>query len=246
VSSFRQFLLYNPLLNPIRLTAWNIMTKLLAERNLAIVAAGDEQEKSAFRELLKKVRLQIPMVLRDSEAYSIYSAVIHTAKIPGIIAEVGVYEGGSSWLISEMKGSREFHLFDTFEGLPPATGDDPKFKEGTFKSSLERVQKVLRNYPNLHFHKGLFPKTAVGLEDLRFSFVHIDVDLYQSTKDCLAWFYPRLNPGAMLISHDYQEAEGVKKAFTEFFADKPECLVELSGTQVCFIKTGTASGQARA
>ena len=52
-----------------------------------------------------------------------------------------------------------------------------------------------------------------------FSFVHLDVDLYQSTKDGLAWFYPRLNRGGILISHDYSNADGVRKAFDEFFAE---------------------------
>jgi hypothetical protein len=40
----------------------------------------------------------------------------------------------------------------------------------------------------------------------------------------------------MLISHDYRDAEGVKRAFSEYFADKPECLVELTGSQVLFVK----------
>jgi O-methyltransferase len=95
---------------------------------------------------------------------------------------------------------------------------------------------VLQGYSNMHFHQGLFPSTTAGLDHLRFSFVHLDVDLYQSTKDGLEWFYPKLNRGGMLISHDYPEAKGVVKAFHEFFADKPECLIELNGTQVGFVK----------
>jgi hypothetical protein len=71
---------------------------------------------------------------------------------------------------------------------------------------------------------------------LSFSFVHLDVDLYQSTLSGLEWFYPRLNRGGVLISHDYTIAKGVRKAFDEFFIDKPECLIELSGSQVAFVK----------
>jgi hypothetical protein len=102
--------------------------------------------------------------------------------------------------------------------------------------SLGNVQAYLQDFCNVLFHQGFFPDSAAGLEDLRFSFVHLDVDIYRSTLSCLEWFYPRMNRGAMLVSHDYPVAEGVRKAFDEFLADKPECLIELSETQAAFIK----------
>jgi O-methyltransferase len=234
--SLCSWLLSNPTLGPLRLAGWNVLTKVLAARNLAIVNAGNEPERREFYEQLKQTRTKVNMVLRDPETYSIYSAVQQTAKVPGCIAEVGVFQGGSSRLICAAKGDREFHLFDTFAGLPEASEHDPLFQKGGFAGSLDGVKKALQGYSNLHFHQGLFPASAAGLENLRFSFVHLDVDLYQSTKDGLEWFYPKLNRGGMLISHDYPEAKGVVKAFQEFFADKPECLIELNGTQVGFVK----------
>ena len=176
------------------------------------------------------------MVLLDPEAYSVYASALRTAKIPGEIAEVGVYRGGSARLICEVKGDRSLHLFDTFAGLPKCSQWDPDFRTGGFSASFEQVSTYLAPFPGVHFHQGLFPETARGLEQTRFSFVHLDVDLYQSTKDALEWFYPRLNRGGILISHDYANAEGVRKAFDDFFADKQECLIELAGTQVSFAK----------
>jgi O-methyltransferase len=231
-----RFLLYHPLLNPIRLAAWNGLARVLAARNLAIVSAGNEPELQDFYALLNETRRKVSVVLRDSEAYNVYSATIQTAKIPGPIAEVGVFQGGSARLICAVKGDRDLHLFDTFEGLPAPSQFDPKFKSGSFAASQSQVQSLLSGFCNLHFHKGLFPASAAGMEHLRFSFVHIDVDLYKSTRACLDWFYPRLNHGGLLISHDYREVEGVRKAFQEFFSDKPECLIELSGTQIAFVK----------
>ena len=70
----------------------------------------------------------------------------------------------------------------------------------------------------------------------RFSFVHLDVDLYQSTLDCLNFFYPRLSLGGIIISHDYTTAEGVDLAFDEFFSNKPETPMELIGYQVMVVK----------
>jgi len=232
------FLVNSPLLNPIRLLGWQILTRSLAEKNLALVSAGTEPERQAFYALLRDTRNRVNMVLTDGEAYSIYSGVTETARLPGVIGEVGVFKGGSARLICAAKGTRELHLFDTFEGLPPSSGHDPLFRAGTFKGGLEEVQASLKDHSGIQFHKGLFPDSAQGLEHLRFSFVHLDVDLYESTKGSLEWFYPRMVRGAMLISHDFQNAEGVRRAFREFFADKPECLIELSGSQVAFIRLG--------
>jgi len=43
-------------------------------------------------------------------------------------------------------------------------------------------------------------------------------------------------PGGILISHDYQSAAGVDRAFQEFFAGKPETVVSLSGFQCLVTK----------
>ena len=40
----------------------------------------------------------------------------------------------------------------------------------------------------LNYYKGLFSSTGISLLQQRFSFVHMDTDLYQDTKDCLEFF----------------------------------------------------------
>ena len=212
------------------------MTKVLAERNMSIVPLAHEPQRAAAYTLIRQTRQETSMVLLDPEAYNVYAAAQRTAKVPGDIAEVGVYRGGSARLICEVKGARALHLFDTFAGLPAAGEWDRDFQSGGFASSLAKVQEYLQRFSAVHFHPGLFPESARGLEELTFSFVHLDVDLYQSTVSGLEWFYPRLNRGGILISHDYVNAEGVRKAFDEFFADKAECLLELAGSQVAIVK----------
>ena len=236
MASLLSFVIENPLLSPVRLAAWSVLTKILARKDLAIVAVDNVPERASTYRLIRQTRQETSMVLLDSEAFSICAQVRGTAKVPGDIAELGVYRGGSARLICEEKGARSLHLFDTFDGLPEATEWDPKFRKGGFASSLDQVQGYLQRFPRVHYHKGLFPGTAHGLDDLSFSFVHLDVDLYQSTLSGLEWFYPRLNRGGVLISHDYTIAKGVRKAFDEFFLDKPECLIELSDSQVAFVK----------
>ncbi len=194
------------------------------------------KDKDVLR-LLKRVRKERSCLLTGNETFAIYATARAYAHLPGEMAEVGAYQGVSAKLICEAKGDKEFHVFDTFEGLPPPSGSDvPRYKPSQYYCSLESVQQYLKDYPNVHFYKGLFPETAKGLEDKKFCFVHIDVDLYESTKACLDWFYPRLLPGAILISHDYSLLAGVRAAFTEFFADKPERPIELPTTQCMIVK----------
>jgi hypothetical protein len=86
---------------------------------------------------------------------------------------------------------------------------------------------VLAQYPKIHIHEGLFPATAEPIRDEKFAFVHLDVDIYQSTLDGLEFFYPRLSPGGLLLSHDYQPGSTVAAAFDHYFADKKVAIVSL-------------------
>jgi O-methyltransferase len=184
--------------------------------------------------------------LEINELFNVYSAVISTKNLTGDIAEVGVFRGGSAkaicWARDFVGSTKSVHLFDTFEGLPEVLDVDTKwnrksFKKGEFsETSLEGVQKYLRNYKDVNFYKGFFPKTAKPVEKVNFSFVHLDVDIYQSTKDALEFFYSRINKGGIIISHDYPFAKGVKKAFDEFFADKEETVIQLLNKQALVVK----------
>jgi len=230
------YLLHSPMFSPIRVAGWSVLNKVLTHYDMAIAPADKNAHRASAYELIRRIRQQTSLVILDTEAYNIYKSVERTAKIGGDLAEVGVFRGGSARLICEVKGDRPLHLFDTFAGLPKAGEWDPKFQQGGFASSLSEVRTYLQPFSNVHFHPGFFPETALGLEELTFSFVHLDVDLYESTLSGLGWFYPRMNRGAILISHDYSTAQGVRKAFEEFFSERPECLLELSGSQVAFVK----------
>jgi len=188
-------------------------------------------------DLISRIKREVEMSLSNDEASRIYWAVKSTEKIDGEIAEVGVYRGGSARLICEVKGDKNLYLFDTFEGLPkPHEIYDDGFHEGGAKESLENVQQHLVGYRNIYFYKGVFPDTAQVVKDKHFSFVHFDVDLYKSTLDCLKFFYPRVNKGGIIISHDYPSVNGVKKAFDEFFKDKPEPIIRVSYNQCLIVK----------
>jgi O-methyltransferase len=173
--------------------------------------------------------------------FNLYQLVLKTQKLPGAIAELGVYRGGSAKLISLLKGDKELHLFDTFGGMPAVRADVDEHEAGDFAdTSLAAVQKYLTGFKNIFFYKGFFPDSAKELagKPTRFSLVHLDADIYESTKAGLEFFYPRTVKGGMIISHDYRNRHcpGVKLAYEEFFAEKPEPVVELWKTQCLVVK----------
>jgi O-methyltransferase len=80
------------------------------------------------------------------------------------------------------------------------------------------------------WHPGWIPTRFHDAGDRRFAFVHIDVDLEQPTRDSIEFFYPRLNPGGILLCDDYGFAAcpGATRAIDEFLAHKPEKIVALA------------------
>lgn len=168
------------------------------------------------------------------ECVELFNAVRATEKIPGDLAEAGVAAGGTALVMLRASAAKRLHLFDTFEGLPHGEGE---FAHGEFAASIGDVRAALwRHASRLELHPGLFPASAAGLEDLRFAFVHLDLDLYDSTQAALEWFWPRMEPGGILLSHDYPLSDGVVRAFDEFFADRPEPFLPLSGNQCLAVK----------
>jgi hypothetical protein len=193
-------------------------------------------------DLIKSIKNETNFAFYPYEAYTVYSTAKSQSKLDGEMVEVGVYQGGSAKLICEAKGDKKLHLFDTFEGLPKVSDKDTHFgtkywQDNQFNdTSEEHVKKYLKSYNNVHLYKGLFPQTAEPISNSKFSFVHLDVDLYKSTIDCLSFFYPRMIQGGIILTHDYHTT-GVQTAFKEFFSDKKIPIIELTGSQCLIVKT---------
>jgi hypothetical protein len=102
----------------------------------------------------------------------------------------------------------------------------------------DRVRANLVGLDPVAIHKGWIPSGFSDVEEVTFSFVHLDVDLYQPTLDSLQFFYPRLPPGGILLCDDYGfvTCPGARKAMDEFFADKPEPIIQSPSGQGFVIK----------
>ena len=156
-------------------------------------------------------------------------------KLGGVIVEAGSYKGGSTAklsLIAKISG-RKLVVFDSFQGLPENrevqtyTADIRAFHhykkttyvfpKGKYKGLLSEVRRNIHRYgsPELCFlKKGWFKNTMPKFHE-KIAAVFLDVDLASSTRTCLKYLYPLLQPGGFLMSHD-----GHLTLVTEVFQNK--------------------------
>lgn len=165
--------------------------------------------------------------------FNFWFQVERLKNISGVFAELGVYKGDSAYILHLMDPSREFHLFDTFEGftnkdLEIETGKASNYTKHNFAdTSIEQVKEKLSS-DKFIFHKGYFPETTDNFKDIQFALVNMDADLYNPTKAGLQFFYPRLVPGGVIIVHDYNpDWPGIMKAVDDFAATIAEPIVPL-------------------
>ena len=199
-----------------------------------------------FQVIYGKVRDRT--LLEEHRCYIIYEFCHHCLHLEGDFAECGVYKGGSAFLISDTLlnnriNDKQVHLFDTFTGMPEMTKQDPASNavwEGRFgDTSLSSVKEYLRNFTFVVFHPGLIPETLHAVENKKFAFVHIDVDLYKTHIDCCNFFYERMPRGGVMIFDDYGRdffKASAKKAVDEFFDNKPETPIALHTGQSIVVK----------
>lgn len=164
-----------------------------------------------------------------------------TRAVSGSTAECGVFQGTSSFLIcnrDDRKGKAHY-VIDSFEGLSvPESVDGSYWKAGDMAVPVESVKALLKDFDFVQFLKGWIPERFKELENQKFSFVHIDVDIFQPTYDSTQFFYSRLERGGVLLFDDYglDTCPGAKQAVDLFMKDKPEPLVQLPTGQAFVVK----------
>lgn len=155
---------------------------------------------------------------------------VQDERIPGAFAEVGVFRGDMSRFVHRLAPERRYYLFDTFEGFPERDLEHGRRDERFRETSAEAVRRRVGGSPNVELRPGYVPDTLAGLEDERFAFVLLDLDLYAPSVASLEFFYPRLESGGYLVVHDYNNDESdwaCKRALDEFLAERPERVIEL-------------------
>ena len=190
-------------------------------------------------------------LVSPDRCYMLISLARYARHLSGDFAECGVWNGGTALLVARILkniANKKLYLFDSFQGLPKLDQQkDPWFFEGQYSAkSVDAVKALLSEFQTMiDIRCGWIPETFRGLEERRYAFAHLDVDVYQSTLDCCAYFYPRLVTGGVLLFDEYcfAAARGEKDAVDEFFADKPERPIALPTGQAMVLKAPSEAGQ---
>jgi Methyltransferase domain len=138
----------------------------------------------------------------------------------GLVLEFGVFSGRT---INYIASKRNWTVdgFDSFEGLPEGWRDG--FDKGHFKTaSLPKVRD------NVRLHKGWFDESLPiflgGAADLPIAYLHVDCDLYSSTRTIFDLLGNRIKPGTVIVFDEYFNYDGWENgeylAFKEFVASK--------------------------
>jgi O-methyltransferase len=179
---------------------------------------------------------------------NLITALISEKQINGEIAEVGVFKGSFSSLMSKCLPDKNVYLYDTFEGF-----DESFFKTefekniqksniNDFKNtSLELVLSIMPYKEKCIVRKGFFPESIVDQDrNEKFCLVSLDCDLYQPIYDGLTFFYPRIVKGGYILIHDYNSTlyKDCKTAVDKFCNENNITVVPISdgwGTAVIAI-----------
>ena len=130
------------------------------------------------------------------------------------IVEFGCYAGTTSLFIRRLckayNFDGEFHVYDSFAGLPEKTSEDKsaageQFIAGelraTRKMMLQNFKKAGLQPPIIH--KGWFDEIAASDVPDQISFAFLDGDYYQSIKTSLALISSKLTKNAVIVVDDY-------------------------------------------
>jgi predicted O-methyltransferase YrrM len=159
----------------------------------------------------------------------------------GLVLEFGVYTGRSVNLIAERAPGETVYGFDSFAGLP----DDwrPGFGRGAFATAPPAVR------PNVRLVVGPFEDTLPAFLAAHagpVSLMHVDCDLYSSTRTVLRLCRERIVAGTVVVFDEYFGYPGWEghehRAFAEFVAEAGRSFEYVSvvpgGEQVGVLITG--------
>jgi hypothetical protein len=116
----------------------------------------------------------------------------------GMALEFGVFTGSTLKVIANARAKKSVYGFDSFQGLPEAWR--PGFPAGTF------TMDALPDVPGAELIVGIFDDTLPGFVAENpgpVAFLHVDCDLYSSTKTVLDLVGPRLHPGSIIVFDEY-------------------------------------------
>lgn len=177
---------------------------------------------------------------------------ITAASVPGAVVECGTWKGGMIAGIASLLGSdRDYYLFDSFEGLPPAESidgiaakqwqeatDAPGYFDNCTASEKDASSAMsLAGIKNAKLVKGWFENT---LPNAKFpngiAILRMDADWYKSTWQILDALFPLVNKDGLIIIDDYYIWDGCSRAVHDYLSKMGRSERISSFKEVAFIK----------
>ncbi|NQW00562.1 MAG: class I SAM-dependent methyltransferase [Rhodospirillales bacterium] len=170
-----------------------------------------QEEAAAYAQA--KMKSAIILKTRDE----VLAFALRQVETSGLVLEFGVANGDSIRLIAD-KMAQKIHGFDSFEGLPENWAGRHEGK-GHY-STGGRLPVVPAN---VVLYKGWFEHTLPEFLQNNgepVAFLHVDCDLYSSTKTAFAQLASRIVPGTIIVFDEYFNFVSWRdheyKAFQEF------------------------------
>ena len=153
--------------------------------------------------------------------WAVLDDALAAVSIDGLFLEFGVADAKSINYIAD-RIDRTIYGFDGFEGLPEDWFD------GMGKGVFDRCGKLPEVRRNVELVPGWFdatlPKFAASHGDRPIAFMHVDCDLYSSTREVFARLGSQVVANTILVFDEYFNFPGWKnqeyKAFQEFVAER--------------------------
>jgi predicted O-methyltransferase YrrM len=137
---------------------------------------------------------------RFPHAPALYDFSVSCTAGTGMVLEFGVFSGRSINHIARLLPGRTVYGFDSFEGLPESWR--PGFERGAFKRPdlpdvVDNVQLVVGWFNNT------LPGFVRSKPNETLALLHVDCDLYSSTKTIFSELADRIVPGTIIIFDEY-------------------------------------------
>jgi hypothetical protein len=203
-----------------------------ADRNYPVIRPMDTKgvEILADKEFQSSCKMIEGTTLSDTPRLANLWMLARLTDPLGAMAEVGTYRGGGALHLSNCCPNRKIVVCDpfskeSFQSLDPAF--DKTFHHGQFSDHGEGQVWTLFKGRNALIIPGYFPKSVAAISLPKISFVHLDVDVYQASKERLKFLLGKgvLCDRSLIVLDDYNRlANGVNKAVEEIVSELPGIL----------------------
>jgi len=177
-----------------------------------------------FKEYYSKMKTRT--LVDEYRCFELWQIALQQQKVEGNFLEVGVWQGGTALLLGKSldNSDKKLYLADTFSGVVNASEVDSNYIGGEHSdTSVDFVTEFLNSELQQNFELliGEFPTATGDLVSGPLSFVHIDVDVYNSGKSILDWCRTRMSPNGVIVFDDYGflSTDGITKLVNENFVD---------------------------